>query len=250
MTKDPKKKLAIIGFGDFAQLMVRYLSPYFEVMVASRRRITNKKGLDFTEVTVETALKQEIIIPSMPSQFLEEFFIANYDFLNPKALVVDVCSVKTQPVEVLRRVLPEGVQILATHPLFGPASAKNSLKGQKIMMYPVRLTDKKLTKIKQFLRDTLELEIIETTPEAHDQMMAYAQGLSHYIGRAMQLMDIPDSKLTTKAYGDLLDMKRVQGRDSDELFDSILFENPYALEVNKKFKQTLKALDEDLGIED
>jgi len=248
MSEKTKPTLAIIGFGDFSQLMVRHLSPYFKVMVSSRRKIKDKKGLDFTEVNVATALKQPIIIPSMPSQFLEEFFIANFDFLNLKALVVDVCSVKTQPAEVLRRVLPESVQVLATHPLFGPTSAKDGLKGQRIMVYPVRLTDEAFTKIKQFLQKTLQLEIIETTPEKHDEMMAYAQGLSHYIGRAMQMMDIPDSKLSTKAYQDLIDMKRVQGNDSDALFDSILFENPYALEVNKKFKQTLKALDEDLGI--
>lgn len=248
MPKTTKSTLAIIGFGDFARLMVRHLSPYFDVMVSSRHEITDKKGLDFTTVDVETALKQNIIIPSMPSQFLEEFFVTNYDFINPDALVVDVCSVKTQPVEVLRRVLPETVKILATHPLFGPVSAKNGLHGQRIMVYPVRLSDSSFGKIKHFLGETLKLEIIEASPEKHDEMMAYAQGLSHYIGRAMQLMDIPDSKLATKAYNDLLDMKRVQGNDSNELFDSILFENPYALEVNKKFKQTLKALDEDLGI--
>lgn len=244
-----KPKLAIIGFGEFSRLMIRSLSPYFEVLVSSRQKITDTHGLDFQQVEHATALSQEFIIPSMPSQFLEDFFTENRTHLNPDALVIDVCSVKVKPVEVLSRVLPQNVQLLATHPMFGPASAKDGLKAQKIMVYPVRVSRERYDKIKQFLSGTLGLKVIESTPEEHDHMMAYAQGLSHYIGRAMQEMDIPKSELTTKAYQDLLDMKHIQGGDSLELFESIMFENPYAVEVNKQFKRTLKELDRRLGIE-
>ena len=243
------KKVAIIGFGDFAQLMVRHLSPHFDVVVASRRKIASKNGLDFTEVDLQTALAQKLIIPSMPSQFLESFFEQNKKHINKDALVIDVCSVKVRPVEVLQRVLPQSVEILATHPMFGPASAKQGLKGQKIMIHPVRIPREKYGKVKKFLGDALELDVIEATPEEHDRMMAYAQGLSHYIGRILQEMDAPKGEMTTKAYEDLLDMKRIQGGDSLELFESIMFENPYALETNKKFKETMKILDEQIGIE-
>lgn len=243
-----KPSLAIIGFGDFAKLMIKHLSPYFNIVVASRHVIKDKQGLVFEQVDVPTALSQSIIIPSMPAQFLEEFFSANKKYLNSDTLIIDVCSVKVKPVEVLRRILPETVQILATHPMFGPASAKDGLKGQRIMIYPARLPKETYTKIKQFLSGMLGLKVIEASPDEHDHMMAYAQGLSHYIGRAMQLMEIPESEMTTKAYNDLLDMKRIQGGDSLELFESIMFENPYALEVNKKFKDTLTSLDDRLGI--
>lgn len=228
--------------------MVQYLSPHFEILVSSRKPIRNAQGLDFSEATLDVALAQEIVIPSMPSQFLEDFFTTHKKLLNPEALIVDVCSVKVKPVEILEKVLPKSCQILATHPLFGPTSAVHGLKNQKIMLYPARIPNERFQKIKQFLSGSLELQVIETTPEEHDRVLAYAQGLSHYIGRAMQLMDIPESDLTTKAYRDLLDMKRIQGSDSWELFESIMRENPYALEVNKKFKQTLKTLDEQIGI--
>ncbi len=240
--------IAIIGYGDFSKLMIRYLNPYADIMVASRQKALKKHRLNFQHVSLKTVLSQQIIIPSMPAQFLEEFFVKNRQLLNPKALVIDVCSVKVKPVEVLQKALPKTVQILATHPLFGPASTQNGLAGQKIMMYPVRLPKAKYQRIKYFVSERLKLEVIETTPEEHDQMMAYAQGLSHYIGRVMQLMEIPEGKLSTKAYNDLLDMKNIQGQDSMELFASIMFQNPYALEINKKFKSTLKELDHQLGI--
>ncbi len=243
-----KPTLAIIGYGEFAKFMIKRLCPYFDIVVTSRRPITDRGGLNFRPVDLETALAQELIIPSMPSQLLKDFFEKHRADLNPKALIIDVCSVKVAPIKVLQKVLPKTCQILATHPMFGPGSVKNGLVGQPIMIYSVRLTDKSYQKIKKFLKETLKLKVIETTPEKHDQMMAYAQGLSHYIGRAMQLMDIPSGDMTTKAYNDLLDMKVVQGKDSAELFQSIMLDNPFALEVNKKFKRTLKELDRKLGI--
>ena len=70
--------------------------------------------------------------------------------------------------------------------------------------------------------------------------MAYVQGLSHFIGRTMDELAIPDSPFATMAYEHLLDMKRIQGGDSWELFRSIMHENPYAAAVHEQF---LVALD-------
>ncbi len=243
-----KISLAIIGYGDFAKLLIKYLSPYADIVVTSRQKQINKQGLKFKVVDLETALAQPIIIPSMPAQNLEKFFTDNKKLINPNALVVDVCSVKVKPVQVLSKVLPTSVRILASHPLFGPASAKNGLKDLKIMLYPVRLSDDTYSLIKNFCKTKLKLNVIECTPKQHDEMMAYAQGLSHYIGRLMQIMEIPTNHLSTNAYDDLLDMKRIQGGDSWELFESIMFENPYALKVNAEFKQAIKDLDVKLGI--
>jgi prephenate dehydrogenase len=116
------------------------------------------------------------------------------------------------------------------------------------MVHPTRIDPARYKRIKLFLRQELGLLVIECTPEEHDRMMAYSLGLSHYIGRVMQAMDIPQTELATRAYEDLLDMKRIQGKDSWELFQSIMHENPYALEVNQAFRQASQDLDKQLGI--
>ena len=79
--------------------------------------------------------------------------------------------------------------------------------------------------------------------------MAYVQGLSHYIGRVMDIMEIPDTPLATMAYEDLLDMKRIQGGDSWDLFMSIMHENPYAVSVQANFEQACRQLNDDLGLD-
>lgn len=243
-----KLKLGIVGYGAFTKLLIKYLSPQATILVHSRNPDQPKDGLKFNFADVKNVLGQDIVIPSIPAHALEGFFETNKQHLNPKALIVDVCSVKTKPIEVLKRVLPPDTEILATHPLFGPTSAANGLEGKRIMMYPARLPKDRYLKIKSFLQSKLKLQIIECSPKEHDKVMAYAQGLSHYIGRLMQIMDIPESPLTTDAYDDLKDMKQVQGSDSWELFKSIMFDNPYTLEVNKDFKQAIKKLDAKLDI--
>ncbi len=101
-----------------------------------------------------------------------------------------------------------------------------------------------LTDLRRFLTDDLKLQVLDRTPEEHDAEMAYVQGLSHYIGRLMDTMDIPTTELATIAYEDLLDMKRVQGSDSWELFRSIMTDNPYAKSVHEDLKKASAALDE------
>lgn len=59
-------------------------------------------------------------------------------------------------------------------------------------------------------------------------------------------MDIPDSELATMAYKDLLDMKNIQAKDTWDLFESIMHDNPYALEVNELFKKAQCKLDSEL----
>lgn len=243
-----KNTVGIIGFGDFARLIIKELGGLSEVYVSTRQSDPDTKGLKVNFVDEAKALSCNTVIPCMPAQALEQYFTEKKDLLNPKAIVVDVTSVKVKPVEVLTKVLPSSVQIIATHPLFGPDSAKHGMKGQKIMMYPVRINKVTYEIAKQFMKRKLGLQIIECTPEEHDQMMAYVQGLSHYIGRAMQIMDIPDTPLATKAYLDLLDMRKIQANDSWELFESIMFENQFTPIVHERFKKAISELDQKLGL--
>jgi prephenate dehydrogenase len=243
-----KPKIGIVGFGNFSKLMVQHLHPYADIVVSSRQLVSDQASWPCSFGSTSEVLAQEIIVPSVPAQLLEEYFVSNFDLVRPDSLVIDVCSVKVKPVDVLQRVLPPSVQIIATHPLFGPASAKNGLEAQKIMVAPTRVREEVYRQVKNFFSDTLKLTLIECTPEEHDQSMAYVLGLSHYIGRVVQHMNIPETNLTTLAYANLLDMKRVQGSDSWELFQSIMLENPYAQKVHDDFQAASTKLDKDLGL--
>ncbi|MBP9738510.1 prephenate dehydrogenase [Candidatus Saccharibacteria bacterium] len=244
-----KYQIGIAGYGDFTKVMIEYLSPYADIVVSSRSKTEGDAGFGAKFAPVKTVLSQPILIPSIPSQFFEDFFTDHKRLINPEALIIDVCSVKVKPLEVLQRLLPKTCSIIGTHPMFGPASiAKNEgIEGLRCVVTPVRADDELLKKLEAFISNTLELTIIKRTPEEHDREMAYVQGLSHYIARVMDIMDIPKSELSTLAYDDLYDMKNIQAKDSWDLFESIMHDNPYAKEVNNDFKKASESLDKQIA---
>ncbi len=62
----------------------------------------------------------------------------------PGTVVFDTCSVKVHPVRVMEGLLPPGVHIIASHPMFGPDSARNGLAGLPMILSPVRAPDDRL----------------------------------------------------------------------------------------------------------
>ncbi len=237
------KNIGIIGFGSFGQFIYQYLTPHFNVCVHDTH-LPEKLAENFHlhNVTLDKVVDVDLLILSVPVQFLEQTLIDIKDRVKKDTLVIDVSSVKIKPIELMEKYLPKNVDILGTHPLFGPQSGANGIKGLNMVLCPVRLSNAKFRCISQFLEDELELNLLDRTAEVHDKQMAYVQALTHFIGRAINEMDIPDIEQKTPAYQYLLDIKKNLGKDSLDLFLTIERENPYSDEVLSGFMQELERL--------
>ncbi len=124
----PKTTVGIIGFGRFSQLMIRYLSEDCEVTVYDRReRAGDISRLGGHSGSLAAACACDIVIPAVPISAMKPTLIQIGPRLKPHTLVVDICSVKTYPVQWMLEILPANVDILATHPMFGPDSAAVTL---------------------------------------------------------------------------------------------------------------------------
>ena len=232
-------KIGLVGYGAFGRFITEQLSDTGEFVIYDPQTKPDR---------LAETLRQPVIVLALPAQYLGGFLTENHQLLPENALYVDVCSVKVQPVKDMTELLPAASSIIATHPLFGPASAQSGLAGQKIAVHRVRADDTAYHAFISFLAD-YGLRVLEVTPEEHDRAMAYAQGLSHYIGRIMQQMAIPGSELSTQAYQDLLDMKNIQGNDSADLFQSIVGLNPYTLDVLRQFDAARLEVDAQFDIQ-
>ena len=144
--------------------------------------------------------------------------------------------------------LPKNVEIIGTHPLFGPQSGKNGIAGLNLVICPVRT--KRNGNLSRFFSRELKLNVLERTPLDHDKQMAYVQALTHFIGRAVNQMDIPDVEQKTPAYQYLLEIKRNLGQDSMDLFLTIENENPFAKDVRDRFIEELVKLNKTLDSRD
>jgi prephenate dehydrogenase len=233
------------GNGAFGRFMISYLKKHTNVVAYSRNLKPGvHQGVRFA--ALEEVMSQPIVVLSIPVQAQEEFWKANAGKLNPQALVIDVSSVKVKPVKLMQKYLPESVQILATHPLFGPVSGKKGIAGLTMVTWPVRVDDKSYRTAQKFLTDKLKLTLLEIDPDTHDKEMAYVQALTFFIGKALPEHGLPISELKTPTYQHLLNLEEVVRRDTGDLFITIQHENPYADAVRKEFVKRITQIEKDL----
>lgn len=242
-----KQTMGIIGVGAFGEFMLKYVTPYFDVRIYDAY-----KNLDEIEETyhlqvqsLENVAKSDIVVLCVPVKELEKTVQGIIPFLTSGQLVIDLCSVKCKPVDILKKYIPVGVDAVSLHPLFGPQSGKHGI--DSLNMAICNVTGKREACITEFLIQKLALNVFATTPEKHDQEMAYVQGLTHMIAKVFVRMDIPEIHQQTKTYAHLNDMVELIRYDSEELFLAIQRDNPYVRETTEKFFAAVKALEEKLN---
>lgn len=227
------KRFGIIGFGRFGQLAAQHLRERFDVVVSDRGDIgaaAERVGVRIG--SLDEAATSDIVMLSVPVQAMQDVVARIAPLVRPGALVLDVASVKMLPARWMAEALPASVDIVATHPLFGPQSARNGLAGQPLVVCPVR--GDRHEAVAAFGR-SLGLKVSLTTAEEHDREMAYVQALTHLIGRTLVNIRIPDEDLKTNSYQHLLELCGLIGDDTKELFFAIQNLNPFAQEITRQF---------------
>jgi len=220
--------IGIIGFGRFGRLMSHYLARDFEVTVFDRGgKAKEIETTGATAVSFEQVCREEVVILPVPISVFKETLERIKPLIREDALVVDVCSVKAYPVALMQKILPEGVSILATHPMFGPNSAADSLEGCKIVLSKERIKDELYQKIKSYL-DGKGLETIEATPDEHDRQISVSLALTHFIGRSLSEFGAQPLGIDTEGYKRLLHVLEVVENDTWQLFVDMHRYNPHA----------------------
>jgi len=238
--------IGIIGYGRFGRLMAGYLAEDFPVAVASRTASGKDPGNSrLTFASMETVCREKIVVFSVPISAFVHVLQRTAPLLRPDALVVDVCSVKLQPVAWMQQILPESVSILATHPMFGPDSAADSLRDRKIVLCPVRISPPHLRAVRSYLA-AKGLQIIETSPDAHDRQIAVSLALTHFIGRALSAFGAGDLAIDTEGYRRLRHILGVVEHDTWQLFEDMHTYNPHAAPIRKDFIRAMQTIDRSL----
>ncbi len=226
--------------------MAGYLAPHVDVVAYDPRPAEGAEGVRLVEL--DEVLRQGVIILAVPVQKLEGLLTEIGPRVRPDALVVDVASVKTVPVELMLKYLPSTCEILATHPLFGPQSGAEGIVGLTVATWPVRVSEARYGQLKRFLGDTLKLDVHEVSPDEHDREMAYVHALTFLLGKAFSEIDIPDTPLKTNTYQHLLDVRRIVESDTPELFETIQKFNPYAAQMRERFVREFDEIEAGLGL--
>jgi prephenate dehydrogenase len=238
------KSVGIIGFGSFGKFLAEKLSSYAHVSVYSHRGIASSWAAELEQV-----VNSDYVILAIPLQHYESVVEKIRPYLLPGTVIVDVCSVKVKPITTLKRLLPQQ-PIVATHPMFGPQSASESLKGHTIIMCPESSAKRPYDEIRAFCQ-SVGLEVVQLSADEHDQEIAVVQGLTFFVARALSNMGLHSQQLYTPSFGRLLNLVELEEHHSKELFELIQNDNSHAAKVRERFVTKVDELVEELhGLSD
>ncbi len=217
-------RFAIVGgSGKMGQWFARLLCEEGEqVMLIGRDEEKLRKvqrQLD-VEVTTDIGMVRDVdvIILSVPLDAFESVVRQLSSHTSSGQIVMDVTSLKVQPVDIMHRYITSAVT-LGLHPVFGPG-AKSPDK-QNFVLTPTSEREVALAeKVKGHL-EARGARVTLMTPQEHDEMMTVILGLAHFI--AIVTAD------TLLAQSKFQQMKEIGGTTFKVLYtlvESVISEDP------------------------
>jgi len=231
-------RVSIIGFGRFGAMLHSLLSKGFEVDVFDKNSIDNS---DVNEVSLEDALQNETIFIAVPIRDFENLVKDISKKISSGKTVIDVCSVKVFPRKVMLDNLSNETDIIATHPLFGPDSLKDS--GSVMTMESVRNTFGRYDFWKNYF-ESQNISIEEISAEEHDMMAARSQGLTHFVGRVIDDFGTNQTRIDTEGYKALHKLVNQTCNDTWELFEDIQNFNPFTEKMISELNESFEKISE------
>lgn len=233
--KQKTPTFAIIGCGRFGSFWGKHLSNHVPVTFFDMEESRKDAILPFGNwAPLTECLKKDVVFLTIPIRHIGDFLKTHASEFAQGTTVIDCASVKIAVVEWFRDYLPENVNYVASHPLFGPDSGAGGISGQKITISPGRIPFRNY----QFLVNLFEkmgLLVISMTPEEHDKLMAHNLSLIHHLGRTFHFMQIDKLSLVMANLDKMNWISRVASNDSLELFQDFYRYNPYAEVVRDNF---------------
>ena len=227
-----KKTAVVIGYGRFGALLVELLKDSFEFSVIPGKEVTLPKNVKKT--TVESVGEYDFVFPTVPIAAFEDTIVEIKPFLKANQTIVDVCSVKVFPARIMEKHLLE-LNLIATHPLFGPDSAKQGLDGLKVAFAPLRCDEPNANYLR-LAWESIGVQVIDTTPEEHDRDTSYSQAFTYSVARIVVNMNLPEVRFDTRSFQSTSRVAQYSANDSDQLFHDMMFYNPYFPDMLKQLE--------------
>ncbi len=231
-------------------------------------------GCDTDGEVCEKALKEKCVDEIIEKEKLSEaditfvclypettakFIKKNADVFKKGSVVCDVCGIKGYITEKCEDALSKnGVFYVGTHPMAGREfsgfdySQAEIFEGADFIITKTENTDKKAVKKVAALAEEMGFgEIVYSTPEEHDKIIAYTSQLAHIVSSAYIKSPTLEKQPGFSA-GSFLDMTRV-AKLNEKMWASLFLMNRKAIKFEldmliahlKEFRSAIKYEDED-----
>lgn len=237
--------VGVYGLGRFGAFWAEQLSRHIEVKGFNRTvRTSAPEGVAL--VSEDEVLSCDTVVLCVAISSFKDVVSRIAPRLRPKTVVMDTCSVKVYPTQVMKELLPPGIGIIATHPMFGPDSGKFGVSGLPLVFSPVR-SEQQVVSSWRAIFESMRLQVLEMDCERHDREAAYSQGVTHFVGRVLDELHLAPTQLATVGYRNLMSIVEQTCNDPLQLFYDLQRYNPYAHDMHVRLKEALEAV---LGVLD
>lgn len=198
------KKFVIVGLGLIGGSMALALKGFqdFEIIGVARRQATvdyaNAHGVgDKATLDLDAVLPQaDVTMLCMDPDGIVEFLKEHRGDFKPGSLVTDVCGVKTA-IMAGAEVLPDSVDFIGCHPMAGTEFSgvehafPEMFQGSHLILTPRKDSTREHVAMMEALAEYIGCrDVVKTTPERHDQILAYTSQMMHVI--AVSVCDDPE----------------------------------------------------------
>ncbi|KAL5732939.1 hypothetical protein ACOSP7_032284 [Xanthoceras sorbifolium] len=245
-------KIGIVGFGPFGQFLAKTMIKQGHILQATSRsdhsQLCHHLGISFFRDEREFVEADNDVILICTSILSLSQVLKNLPlhFLKRPTLIAEVLSVKEYPRNVLLQVVPEEMDLLCTHPMFGPESGKNGWQDLTFVYDKVRIRDESTCSNFLHIFQTEGCKMVEMSCEEHDKVAARSQFLTHTIGRTLSEMEIETTSMDTKGFETLIRLKESSVRDSFDLFCGLFIYNRFAKQELQNLEMALEKVKQKL----
>ncbi|MGN0676958.1 MAG: prephenate dehydrogenase [Ruminococcus sp.] len=178
----------------------------------------------------------DIIIVCMYPEITEKYFCETIPQLNKNTLITDVCGIKGEMSERIHRLAEHyKIEYIPIHPMAGKEvggysnSTADLYIRANMVITPFSNSDKSKTAMLSELAENIGFrKIVVTTPQEHDEMIAYTSQLAHIVSSAYVKSPSLD-KESGFSGGSFQDMTRIATMN-ENMWTSLFMQNRKTLE--------------------
>ncbi len=238
--------IGVYGLGRFGAFWAKELAKHNDSEVLGYSRSKKDDIIGVKQVSENELLEAcDVIYFCVAISSFEAVINSIKDRLKKGTVIVDTCSVKVYPAKIMRENLPDSVYSIATHPMFGPDSGKNGVKGLPLVIFPISCPKDIYNEILNNFK-SWQLEVLEMSPDSHDREAAWSQGITHFVGRVLDELALQPTDLATTGYRRLMSIVEQTCNDPIQLFHDLQKYNPYAKQMRMGLKGALDYVMQDL----
>lgn len=188
----------------------------------------------------------ELIVVCVPLESFERALRELRPRLLPRHQVLDVCSVKEAPCQLMESILGETVGHVGTHPLFGPLSIARADPLRTVICPSAR--HPRTAQLARELFAAIGSEVIDQDPSSHDRSMALTHAMAFFVARGLVDLGVGgDLRWVPPSFAALAASIAAVRADAGHLFNAIQKQNSYAAATRRQFIEALTLIDQQLA---